>query len=158
TIKTHPVTHNMKIPSALLIVLALCAVFDAPAAELPKAPATEYSIPTGNDTNVVLLYGSGYKHEVPRSKLATLPDWTVESNTIPPLPQQAARIALARFSSLHPEITNIETSNIMMRRLSCGGSKWAYYVQVDYSQPLRPIAETQDPSKIDPPHNVIVFF
>jgi hypothetical protein len=148
----------MKTPLALWIGLALCANFDAAAAELPKATATEPLIPTGNDTNVVLLYGGGYKHEVPRSKLETLPDWTVESNTIPLLPQQAARIALARFSSLHPAITNIETSNITMRRLSCGGSKWAYYVQVDYPQTLRSIAETQDSSKMDPPHNVIVFF
>jgi hypothetical protein len=104
----------MKIPLAFLIGLAVSATFDTPAAELPKAPATESLIPTGNNTNVVLLYGGGYKHEVPRSKLATLPDWTVESNTIPLLPQQAARIALARFSSLHPTITNIETSNITM--------------------------------------------
>jgi hypothetical protein len=94
-------------------------------------------IPTGNETNVELLYGGGFKYEVPRSKLETLPDWTVESNTIPLLPQQAAKIALARFSSLHPAITNVDTRNITMRRLSCGGSKWAYYVQVGYTQILR---------------------
>jgi hypothetical protein len=148
----------MKTPLAFWLGLAFCATFDAPAAELPKAPATESSILTGNDTNVVLLYGGGYKYEVSKAKLETLPDWNVASNTIPLQPQQAAQIALARFSSLHPAITNVDTRNISMRRLSCGGSKWAYYVQVDYTQTLRPVAETQDSSKLEPPHMVIVFF
>jgi hypothetical protein len=145
----------MKTPLAFLISLALCANFDAVAAELPKAAATESLIPTGNDTNVVLGYGGGYKYEVSKAKLETLPDWSVESNTIPLLPQQAAQIALARFSSLHPAIANVETRSITMRRISCGGSKWMYQVQVDFPQTPRLV---EDSPRVEPPPMVIVFF
>ena len=140
----------MKTPIILLLGLALSANFDSAAAELPTPQSTESSSLTGNGTNVVLLYGGGYKYEVSRAKLETLPDWSIASNSIPLLPQQAAQIALARYSSLHPTISNLEVRNIFMRRISCDGSKWMYHVQVDYP-PMRP--QDSPPTKM-----VIVFF
>lgn len=137
---------SMRIGLGLLVALALVAGCDRPAEESKAPPVTESWNPPKDSTNVVLLCtssagGIGYKFEVRRAAIEKIPDWGPSSNTIPLLPQQAAQLALARYQSLHPSLTNLQAFSISLQPISWYSSKWAYYISLVPQDRTHPFLE-----------------
>lgn len=140
---------RVRIVFAVLISVLLAAGCGKPPSEGTTPPISESWNPPKDGTNIVILYssvqgGKGYKFEVPRARIEKLADWTPASNTIPLAPQQAARLALAWYRSLHPTITNLQASSISLQRIFRYETKWAYHVFLVPPEGAGPFQEPKD--------------